>query len=170
MIGLRWSIAVVIASATFVLGRLATYFWFGMTGRQWVGVVMAVVIGMMVFVPLSIAFHWFAQQRDWESAQASALYYAGFLPAIVIGLLVLKSLAVAAAVAVVSSRKLVSHSRILRVVAIWVAITLTVATTLAILIPDPRATYLWCLGLTTLAVPLARVLVLPASLAWNRHR
>ncbi len=170
MIGLRWSIAIVIASATFVLGRLASYFWFGMTGRQWVSVAMTVVMGLMVFVPLSIAFRWFAQQRDWESAQTSALYYAGFLPAIVTGLLVLKSLAVAAAVAVVSSRKLVSHSSMLRVIAIWAAITLLVATSLAMLIPDPRATYLWCLGLTALAVPLARVLVLPASIAWNRHR
>lgn len=170
MIGLRWSSAVVIASATLALGQLASYHWISMTGRQWLGVLMAVVMGLMVLMPLGVVIRWFLQQRDWESAQASAIYYAGFLPAIVIGLLVCKGLGVAISIAVIRSRELASHSSALLVIAIWTGITLLVATSLATLIPDPRATYLWCLGLTALAIPLARVLVLPVSLAWNRHR
>jgi hypothetical protein len=170
MIGLRWSVAVVIASATFALGRLASYFWIGMAGRQWLGVVMAVVMGLTVLIPIGVVIRWFLHQHDWESTKMSALYYAGFLPAIVIGLLVVKGLAVAISIAALTSRKLISQRNCLQVIAIWTVITLSVATSLAILIPDSRATFLWCLGFTALAIPLARVLALPASLAWNRHR
>ncbi len=170
MIGLRWSSAIVIAVATFALGRLASFHWIGMTGRQWVGFVMAVAIGLTILVPMGIVVRWFIQQKDWESTRTAALEFAGYLPAIAIGLLVVKGLCVGVSIAALRGRNLVSLNSTLWVIAIWIGVTLLIATSLAVLIPDPRATYLWCLGLTALAIPLARVLVLPASVAWNRHR
>ena len=170
MIGLRWSTATVIAVATFALGRLASFHWIAMTGRQWVGVVMAVVMGLTILIPMGVLIRWFIQQKDWESTRAAALEYASYLPAMVIGLLIVKGLCVVASIATLRWRNLASLGSVFWGIAIWLAITLLVATSIAMLIPDPRATYLWCFGLTALAIPLARVLVLPAAVAWNRHR
>lgn len=170
MIGVRWSSAVVIASATVALGRLASFHWIAMTGRQWVGILMAVAMGLMILISLGVVIRWFIQQEDWESTKASALFFARYVPGILIALLVVKGLGVILSIAALRSRELATGRSIGWVIAIWTGITLSVATLLAMLIPDPRATYLWCLGPTALAIPLARVLILPLCLAWNRHR
>jgi len=68
------------------------------------------------------------------------------------------------------SKRLISSREMITIVALWAGIVLVTATLLAALIPDPRATWWWCISLTAIVVPLARILLAPVALAWNRHR
>jgi hypothetical protein len=170
IVGLRWSAAIVIASAAFFMGRLATTIWFGLGRRTWQSVVISLLPILIFLVLMGFVLRWFMQQTDWESTRESALAYTACLPYIVIGLLSVKVAASATVAAALWSRKLASGGAISKVLGIWAAITLLVGTSTAMLVPDPRVTFLWCFAVAAITIPLARVLALPLSLAWNRHR
>lgn len=85
-------------------------------------------------------------------------------------LLALKLAAVACAAVILIRTKLATLAAIAGFVGIWAAVMLTTATVLGLLIPHPQATLLWCIALTALAMPLARLLIMPRALHWNRHR
>lgn len=170
MIGVRWSAAIVIVTGTIAAGRLAGYLWVAMAGRSWLTVVMAVMTGLMILVVIGVLCRWIMLQKDWESAEASAWWYASFVPTIVGVLLGLKGVALVATCIATINSTITSNATVVRGVAIWASLTLAIATTTAMLIPDPRASFGWCLAITALSIPISRVLVLPIALAWNRHR
>ena len=169
-VGVRWSIAIVLASAVTLAGRLIGYLWVSMIDRTWVQHVVTftaslIVLGLLLFVSV-----WFIYQTDWESAEASARAWLAYLPTVIVGLLLIKGvLAIAAAGQLIRSRLATGHT-VAMALAIWIALTLAVASAISVLIPDPRVTFVWCLAAATLAIPLARVLILPMSLSLNRHR
>jgi hypothetical protein len=169
-VGVRWSVVIVFASAIVLLGRLAAYMWISLAGRTWVVMLMAVVSGTVYLTPVGVALRWFMAQTDWETTRISALSYLPLVPVFTAGFLVLKGIALIASVIAVTRQRVVTHSEVIRVVAIWSVITLLVSGAIMMLVPDPRVTFLWCLAVTSLVIPLSRVIVLPLALAWNRHR
>jgi hypothetical protein len=144
--------------------------WISLAGRTWVVMLMAVVSGTVYLTPVGVALRWFMAQTDWETTRISALSYLPLVPVFTAGFLVLKGIALIASVIAVTRQRVVTHSEVIRVVAIWSVITLLVSGAIMMLVPDPRVTFLWCLAVTSLVIPLSRVIVLPLALAWNRHR
>lgn len=169
-IGIRLSIAIVLGTAIVLGGRLVSLLWFAMTGRSWVTIVAITIISVACTLLGGLFIWWFIQQTDWESTTASMMRALAWLPMLVVGLLTIKAFSLITATAMLSRSQLVSSSTIVKAIAIWIAVALTIAGAMFALIPDPRATFVWCLALTSLAIPLARVLILPVSLSLNRHR
>ncbi len=169
-VGAGWTAAIVIAAGVFMLGRVATCFWFAMSGRPWLTVVMSIVLGLSVLVPLGVLIRWFILQPDFESTRASAMEYAAWIPWIVAALLIAKGVASLAAIFTVSAKRLAGPGDQIKVILIWAMITLGVSASLAMLVPDPRVTFLWCLGFAALSIPLSRVIILPLMVDWSRHR
>jgi hypothetical protein len=169
-IGIRYSLAIFIACGVFGVGRLAGCVWVGMAGRGWLNVAMSIAYALTLMASAGFAIVWFLQQPDWETAIASAWSFAETIPTIIAFGVMVKWIAVVAAFLALVRSGQATQAAAIRVVAIWLGITFVVAIALALLIPHPRATLLLCLSATAVAIPLARVLVLPISLAWNRHR
>ncbi len=169
-IGIRWSIAIVLGTTVLFVGRMVSFLWVELIGRSWVTGVAAIVMGLAVLVPLGVFLRWFMLQTSWEGTIASAYRYLTYLPSIIAGLLIVKAISAAMATVTLSRLRLTTHKRIVIVYLIWISATLAIATTLAFLVPDRRVTFTWCLVATMLAIPLARVLILPVSLNLNRHR
>lgn len=169
-IGLRWSIAIVIGATTVVVGQIAGWFWPGMTGRTWVSVLAILVFGLIVALIIGISIRWFWPLKDWESIRQSAYEIIAWIPLVVGGFLVLKMVGVMASSWQLRRRELNSMTTISQVILIWATLVLTIAISLSLLIPDPRATLVMCIALTALAIPLTRILVLPIAVSWNRHR
>lgn len=169
-VGIRWSIVIVFGWAAFFISRQAAYIWIPMAGRVWLTVTMTGISGLFYFTPVVIGLRWFMQQTDWETTKASALGYLQLLPIVVAGLLVLKLVAVVISIIALNRQRLANKRELVQVVSIWALITLLIATSLALLIPDPRVTLVWCLAVTALMAPLTRVNALPLAVAWDRHR
>jgi hypothetical protein len=169
-VGVRWSVVIVFASAIVLLGRLAAYMWISLAGRTWVTMLMAVVSGLVYLTPVGVVLRWFMAQTEWETARTSALSYLPIVPVFIAGFLVLKGISVIASVIAVTRKRVATNSEVIRVAAIWTVMTLSVSGAMMMLVPDSRVTFLWCLAVTSLVIPLSRVIVLPLALAWDRHR
>jgi hypothetical protein len=169
-VGVRWSLVIVFAWATFFLSRLVAYLWIVLSGRTWLSILMTVVSGLVYLTPVGVGLRWFMVQTDWESTRISALSYLPLVPLVVAGLLVLKVVALITSIIAVTKKGLARRSEVGRIVVIWTLITLMVSGSIAMLVPDPRVTFAWCLAVTTLMIPLSRVIALPLALAWDRHR
>jgi hypothetical protein len=170
LIGIRCSIAIVLAATVVALGRLVSCLWVGMIGRTWVSAVVGIASGLLLCGLLSVALRWFMQQTDWESTTTSAYHWLGYAPHVVAGLLITKAILVIAATITLWQSRLTTGDRILVAFAVWGAITFSISAVLSVLVPDARITFVSCLAATTLAIPLARILILPVSLSLNRHR
>ncbi len=170
VVGVRWSIAIFIAVMAFVLGRLAAYIWVGLTGRTWVHAVVSIFAALAFLIPMGFVLRWFMQQTDWELMKASALDYLSYAPMLIAGLLVGKGLATLLSSLALKRLQIASSRTIVFAVAVWGAVVALISITLFVLIPDPRATMPWCLALTAVTIPLARILLQPLALDWNRHR
>lgn len=170
LVGLRWSLAALALSLILIVTRFAACFWCDMSGRAWVSATLITVLFLAFSVSFGVTIRWFLQQSDWESTRASALEHAAWLPAIMSCLLVIKGAGTLGSAVAIYRSQLVSLMMIFQVALGWLSITWLVAAFLAILIPDPRVTFAWCLASTALAIPLARILILPLAFAWNRHR
>lgn len=169
-IGVRLSFATMLGAAVIIIGRLASWAWVAMMGRSWVNVVAVLVAGVFAMTAGSIFLHWFMQQTDWETTTASFYRWLSWAPHLVVGLLLVKLAMTLAATVTLSRSHLTSHKTIVTAIGVWGILTLTISGLMATLIPDPRATFLWCLALTTLAIPIARILMQPVSMNLNRHR
>lgn len=169
-VGVRWSLVIVFGWAVFFLSRVVGFMWIPIAGRVWLTVLMTVVSSLVYLTPVGIGLRWFMQQTDWEGTKASALAYFQLVPYLIAGLLVLKLIAVIVSIITLRRQRLASNAEVTRLVAIWVSLTLLIAISINLLVPDPRATFAWCLSVTALVIPLSRVIALPISLAWDRHR
>jgi hypothetical protein len=169
-IGVQLSIAVVLGVGVFALGRIAAFWWVGLTGRPWISIVVTLVTSLGLLVPLGFALSWFLKQKDWESTQASALYFLSWLPWLIGAGLIGKAV-LAFAVSVESWRRgLVSAGELLCVCLIWTTLTVTLAICFELLLPYRFITLRWCLAITALVIPLGRILVMPLALSMDRHR
>jgi hypothetical protein len=169
-VGVRLSAAILLAVGVAFLSRLAAFAWITLTGRTWVGVFVTILSAMIVLVPFMITLRWFLAQSDWDSTRSSALHALSYLPWLVGVLLIVKTL-VSTVVSVTSIKQgLLTRSDLMRAILAWASITAIVAGIFYLLLPYPFATFGWCLALTALAIPLARVLGIPLALSWNRHR
>jgi hypothetical protein len=168
--GLRWTVASFIAVTVAVVGQIVANLWVGMYGRQWISTALGVAGGSLVVAVVCVVAYWFTQQTTWESAQESALTLSKWLPPIFVVLLAMKLIAVISATYVVAEHKRASRYALTGLIAIWIALVLTAGTALAVLAPHPAFTTLHCFAFAVLAIPLARIIVLPACVAANRHR
>jgi hypothetical protein len=169
-IGVQLSIAIVLGVGVVALGRIAAFWWVGLTGRPWVSILVTIVTSLGLLVPLGFALSWFLRQKDWESTQASALDFLSWLPWLIgTGLTAKAVLALAASVAS-WRRGLASAGDLLWICLIWTALTVALAFCFELLLPYRFVTLSWCLAITALAIPLARILVMPLALSMDRHR
>lgn len=168
--GLRWTIASFITVTVAVVGQIVANLWVGMYGRRWISTALGVAGGSLVVAIVCVVAYWFTQQTTWESAQESALTLSKWLPPIFVVLLAMKWIAVISATYVVAEHKRASRFALTQLIVIWLPLVLTVATALAVLAPHPAFTTLHCFAFVVLAIPLARIIVLPACVAANRHR
>ncbi len=168
--GIRLSLASVLAAGTFLIGRIVAYWWIGMSGRPWFTVLMTIVGVAAFLIPLSYFLGWFRTQSQWTEVQAALRTFLSWLPYLVVGLLALKAVAAASLTVALRRAQLASSRSIGSVFIIWLVIMLVVGSALAMLIPHRQVTFLWCVAATSLAIPLARVLAMPLTLDWNRHR
>ncbi|MCG8649846.1 MAG: hypothetical protein MI861_08435 [Pirellulales bacterium] len=169
-VGAGWSIAIALATTVLVMGRLVSMLWISLLGRTWVNMLACIVVYLLLAVVLGVFLRWFLQQTDWESTTATMLRWLEMVPAILVGLLLVKTIATAMASYALIQRQLASMQEITCVFLIWTTLTVTIGITLAALIPHPQATLGWCLAATAAAIPLARTLILPVSLSLDRHR
>jgi hypothetical protein len=169
-VGIRISAAVILGIGALSLSRIAAFAWAGMTGRTWVTLAAVLVGAMMFLMPLSLGLRWFMRQTDWESTRESALRISAMLPWFVAVALIGKA-AAAGIVSLATVRRGLATPRDLMAVALgWLALTVVLGVSFYFLLPYRFATLAWCLSLTALAIPLARILILPLALSWNRHR
>ncbi|MFK8114134.1 MAG: hypothetical protein AB8B91_18170 [Rubripirellula sp.] len=169
-IGLRWSIAILIATLTFVLSRLSASYWVEMTGRPWVAIANLFAISLIIVISAGLGIRWFLQQTDWETTRQQAFELLEWAPSIATTLLLIKGISVTASAWTLHWRQIASLPTIACAIAGWIAIVSLVSVTLLVLIPDPRFTWSVCLASVTLVIPLARVLIVPFAVALNRHR
>ncbi len=169
-IGVRWSMAIVLMAMVFLAGRMASFQWIDMIGRGWVNVVVTIGLSLLFLAPMIVFLRWFLKQTDWETTTESMYSWLRFVPHIVAVLLVGKAISTVLAAVTLRKYRLTTHQQLGKLVAIWSVLALVIAAVLAALIPDPRATFLWCLAATAITIPLARVMILPLSLSLNRHR
>ena len=169
-LGLRMVAAIGLAVFVLSLGRTSAYLWMRTTGRTWVEILTITLLGLACLAALSACLAWFFQQRDWEVVQTSVRQWLSLLPWIITGVLGCKAVAVASAAIKLKGSRLASNRAILIVCAGWLGLTLAVAMAWTLLVPDNRVTLVWCLAGSALAIPLARVLILPVAVDWNRHR
>ncbi len=169
-IGIRLSTAIVLGVGVMLLGRMAAFSWIGMTGRTWVVMVVTILLSLASMILFGIVLRWFMQQTDWESTHASAMRTLAMLPWLVGGLLLVKALLTFLIGYVSLSRHLITVTDLVRVIVPWTALTVGLGVVFYLLVPYPFATLTWCLALTALAIPLARVVALPLALSVDRHR
>ena len=169
-IGFQLSIAVVLGVGVAALGRIAAFWWVGLTGRPWVSIVCTILTSVALLIPLGSALTWFLQQKDWESTQSSALDLLTWLPWL-IGTWLIGKAGLALAAGIASWRRgLVTVADLLWVCLIWMALAVALAFCFERLLPYRFVTLPWCLATTALVIPLARILVMPLALSMDRHR
>ncbi|NND98760.1 MAG: hypothetical protein HKN47_15675 [Pirellulaceae bacterium] len=170
-IGIRWSLAIVFGFNFFFVCRWIALWWVGLAGRESWSIVFAFASSLFVIVIAGIVLNWFLRNAtDWDSVTASAKSWLEYLPHLITALLIGKLVAFIAATTWLAHSRLVSPRGIGVAVALWVAVIVSVAVLMWMLIPDPRATLTWCVIGTVLSVPLARVLVMPIMMQFNRCR
>lgn len=169
-LGLRLSFAVVLAAAVLAISRIVAYWWIGMSGRKGFIVMLTSVATTVYLIPLALFLRWFMVQTQWSEVQATLANWLSWAPQIIAGLLILKTAATAVVAAISLRAQVVSPGTIGRAVSCWMMLVLLIGTALAMLIPHPSATLVACWGAVALTIPLARVLVMPLMVDWNRHR
>ena len=170
-VGLRWSIVIVVGVNAMVLFRWVGFLWVGYSGRDLWTISQVAVSGAIAVTVVGILTKWFiTHATDWDTVRESAHYWLQYLPHLLGALLTIKLLCAIAATAWIIRWDLVTDGGIVKVLLLWLLVAGGLGLGLWALIPDTRATLPLCLALTVLAVPLARVMVLPAMLQLNRVR
>ena len=170
-IGARYTIAILVGVNTWLVFRWVSLQWVGYTGREsWV-VAITVAMGLGVIIVVGILVRWFiSHATSWENVAASAYYWLQFLPHLVSVLLVIKVISGIASVTALIKFDLVAEQTIVRILTLWALVAGGLGIAFWLLIPDPRATILWCLAATILWTPLASIVIAPVTLKINRVR
>lgn len=170
-IGLRWSLAIVIGVNAFLLFRWATFIWVGYSGRESWTVVFSVCWGVLLLGLLGIVLGWFlTNATSWDNVRESFWHWMEFLPHLCATLLVIKLICSTLATAFLIKWDLVADAGVVKALLLWLLVAGGLGVGMWALIPDPRATLAWCLTGSVLAIPLARIMVLPVMLQLNRVR
>ncbi len=137
--------------------------WIGLTGRTWVAFATAI---LAAFVSLQAAYEW----TRWGSEPDRLDRIRAAIPWVATGLIALKFLLAGTALRVLHRRGELSTRAVQRVLCAW---GLVVVGLFAVLLwltpPEWTSDYNLAAGVV-LFVPLARLLVAPLALGWNRHR
>lgn len=168
--GYRIAAALVLTVFVGIIGRSVTTLWASMTGNPRFYLYVSIVGPLGVFAPLCIVPLWFLQQTTYESAVANAWWWAAYLEPLAIVLLVLKAIAISVAISKLLRSDLVKNKTVWRIAASWALVVVSVSTLISWLVPAPEVATWWCFALIALLIPLARVLVLPLSVNYDRHR
>lgn len=166
----RISIAVLLLMILFTAGRSINSLWAILSGNSRLSMYVGVVGPLWVFAPMLVLPGWVIQQPNWETAIANAWWWAAWVPWVACGLVLSKLLASVLSLTVLCRSGLESHANILKIVAAWIAGWIAIALLVAALIPDDRVKTWWCFALVALIMPFARLLILPVSVASDRHR
>lgn len=167
---LRISIAVILLMMVFTVGRSINSLWAIMSGNSRLAMYVGVIGPLWILAPILVWPGWMLQQSDQETAIANAWWWASWLPLVGSVLLFGKLLASCFSVAALWRSNLESHFNIIKIVAAWVVAWISIATLLTLLVPDVRVKTWWCFTIVALVMPLARLLILPVSVAHDRHR
>ncbi len=143
--------------------QLVQSLYIGLTGREWIGRVISMVL-LAGVVCLSPVAQWII---DHKGAQAR-LFTA--LPAILAGLVTVKMLAAAWVAARLTRSGLVSERTLVRGAVGWVALVFALYGVLVWMLSGPLVARYLLLLVAILSVPLVRLSAAPLALAWNRHR
>ncbi len=170
-VGLRWSLFIVVAVNTVLLCRWVGFLWVGYSGRESWTITQIVVSGVFAIAVVVVVVRWFiTHATDWDTVKESAHYWLQYLPHLLAILLAIKLACTIVATAWIIRWELVSSSGILKLLLLWVLVAGSLGLGSWALIPDARATLALCLVFAVLTVPLARVMVLPVMLQFNRVR
>ncbi len=168
--GVRITLAITFAAGLFFVSRIAAFQWVPLAGRTWFELLVVLVSLALTMAPFSYFLHWFMLQRDWDHVRQSFYESLTWLPSIVILCIVLKLFASLVCSYTLWHKKLVSLPNIVLVHGLWWSLVILAASLVTALLPYPQATWVTCAGATIVVVPLVRILAMPLTLAWNRHR
>lgn len=168
--GTRLTLASTFAAALFFVSRIAAFQWIPMTGRSWFEMVVVLVLSALTLLPVAYLLYWFVQQQDWEHVRHAVHAMLLWFPSLAIVCIALKLFAAMLCSYTLWRERLVTLANIVLVHLLWWSLVISAASFMAVLLPYPQATWVACAGVTIMVVPLTRVLAMPISLDWNRHR
>ncbi len=169
-VGLRMSLAIALAFLLLAAGRMVSAVWVGMSGRSSMAIATSVVAVILFCLVPIIGLNWFYRFNEWAEVTQSLNHWLTFVPWFVGALLAAKSLAVIGVLSWAKQTQAVQASVMQNVLATWLGIVIGAAIILHQLVPDIRCTFAMSLAYTALVTPLARLLVLPIAVHFNRHR
>ncbi|MGB7345724.1 MAG: hypothetical protein WBD20_16025 [Pirellulaceae bacterium] len=168
----RWIALIAIAVIAMVPSRSLAFTWPTMTGRSRLSLAALTLPIVVLFAAGGGVCAWFLKQAkgNWETTIANAWYWAGWIPTLLVTLLVVKFLASAVAATQTLRHKLITPKTAALIAGCWLIATIGFAALSHSLIPDQRILFVWTLMVTALALPLGRILVLPYAVYLNRYR
>ena len=170
VVGMRSSIALVVATILIAARFLIGNFWTSLCGRTWPMMSIVVLYSLVAGGLFVWAFRWFTKHTEWEHVQRDFSVGLTYVPMILGGMLACKAIFSLASLIAVWRSNIVSRSESINVVLIWCLATLCFGSILYALIPDSRMSWIMCLLATAYLIPIGRFLPLPMAVHYNRHR
>jgi hypothetical protein len=168
--GIRVSAAIVLVASLLLVGQIASHWWFGLSGSSRLSMTVVIIELAFIFIPLAILLRWFLRQTDWEDVQAAFSTGLIYLPTLAARLLAIKLIAAIIAAIMLLHLQLCNMQAVLKIVAVWASFVMLAGLAVSALLPLPQATFMACLSGIAIITPLARILILPVTLAHGRHR
>jgi hypothetical protein len=137
--------------------------WVGLTGRVWVGQVSAIVVTAIMLLAMYEWTTWTADPARKERALAALRWAAG-------GAVVLKFLLAGWGLRVLRRRGELGPGAVLRLLGVWCVLTAVLVGVLCWLCVPDLLSVSELATIVVLFVPLARLVIAPLALGWNRHR
>jgi hypothetical protein len=160
-----WTILALVPVVLFLLTwkNLAVGLWVGLTGRAWIGGVLAVAgaLGLLVIGLLGALLY--------HQPQYLALVLL-VLPWLVGAFLLARACLAVCLVWILCRRRLVVRSQVARGVGLWFLMTFCVCGLAWWLVPENILSLPWLLCSCLFLVPFNRIALAPLALEWNRHR
>jgi hypothetical protein len=169
-VGIRVSAAIIVVVSVFLVGQIASHWWFGLSGNSRLSLAVIFTELAIIFIPLSIFLHWFLRQSDWGNVQTAFSSGLMSLPTLAARLLAIKLIAVIGAGIMLVHLQLCNLNAVLKIVAVWGLFVMLVGLAVSRLLPLPQATFMACASGIAIISPLARILIMPVTLAYGRHR
>jgi hypothetical protein len=169
-VGIRVFAAIILVASLFLVGQIASHWWFGLSGNSRFSLAVIFTELAIIFIPLSIFLHWFLRQSDWGNVQTAFSSGLMSLPTLAARLLAIKLIAVIGAGIMLVHLQLCNLHAVLKIVAVWGLFVMLVGLAVSRLLPLPQATFMACASGIAIITPLARILIMPVTLAYGRHR
>ncbi|QDS96007.1 hypothetical protein FF011L_48110 [Roseimaritima multifibrata] len=166
----RWGAVGFIACVVLVVSRSLACTWPTATGRSRLALVFFVLPVFILLAAAAVVAGWFVRQADWETATASFEYWATWVPALILLVVVCKGVFATIAAILVVRERLLRVRTVLAFLSVWSMGTVALAAVLFMLVPDQRILLGSVLLVTLCLVPLGRILMLPYAVFLNRYR